>query len=79
MIKPPRITAAQTWGWIELLAPIHVRGEIQVAAATQALVYLFAPLFEEFMDAHETVELVFRTTVSTEQTVDDILEGVADA
>lgn len=53
-------------------------GRVRVAAATQALVYLFAPLFEEFMDAFESVELVFRTTVSTEQTVEDILEGVAD-
>ena len=53
-------------------------GRVRVAAATQALVYLFAPLFEEFMDAFETIELVFRTTVSTEQTVEDILEGVAD-
>lgn len=56
----------------------NVTGRVRVAAATQALVYLFAPLFEDFMDAHETVELVFRTTVSTEQTVEDILEGVAD-
>lgn len=53
-------------------------GRVRVAAATQALVYLFAPFFEEFMDAFETVELVFRTTVSTQQTVEDILEGVAD-
>ncbi len=53
-------------------------GRVRVAAATQALVYLFAPLFEEFMDEFESVELVFRTTVSTEQTVEDILEGVAD-
>lgn len=53
-------------------------GRVRVAAATQALVFLFAPLFEEFMDAHEAVELVFRTTVSTDQTVEDILEGVAD-
>ncbi len=53
-------------------------GRVRVAAATQALVYLFAPLFEEFMDTRENVELVFRTTVSTEQTVEDILNGVAD-
>jgi len=53
-------------------------GRVRVSAATQALVYLFAPLFESFMDAHESVELVFRTTVSTEQTVEDILNGVAD-
>ncbi len=53
-------------------------GRVRVAAATQALVYLFAPLFEEFMDSFDAVELVFRTTVSTEQTVEDILNGVAD-
>ena len=53
-------------------------GRVRVAAATQALVYLFAPLFEDFMDSHENVELLFRTTVSTEQTVEDILNGVAD-
>jgi DNA-binding transcriptional LysR family regulator len=53
-------------------------GRVRVAAATQALVYLFAPYFEEFMDAFEEVELVFRTTASTEKTVEDILEGVAD-
>ena len=53
-------------------------GRVRVAAATQALVYLFAPLFEEFMDANENIELVFRTTVSTAQTVEDILNGVAD-
>src|SRR5438445_3243109 len=55
-----------------------VAGSVRVAAATQALVYLFAPLFEDFMDSHESVELVFRTTANTAQTVDDILEGVAD-
>lgn len=53
-------------------------GRVRVAAATQALVFLFAPIFEDFMDANENIELVFRTTVSTDQTVDDILYGVAD-
>ena len=57
---------------------IGLVGRVRVAAATQALVFLFAPLFEDFMDAHESVELLFRTTVSTEQTVEDILNGVAD-
>lgn len=55
-----------------------IAGNVRVAAATQALVYLFAPLFEDFMDAHESVDLVFRTTPTTEQTVDDVLSGVAD-
>jgi DNA-binding transcriptional LysR family regulator len=53
-------------------------GTVRVAAATQALVYLFAPLFEEFMDSHPSVELVFRTTTSTDQTVNGILDGSID-
>jgi len=53
-------------------------GRVRVAAATQALVYLFAPLFEDFMDSHESVELVFRTTANTEQTISGIVEGIAD-
>jgi DNA-binding transcriptional LysR family regulator len=53
-------------------------GRVRVAAATQALVYLFAPLFERFMEENENVELLFRTTVSTEQTITDILQGNAD-
>ncbi|HEX8370392.1 MAG TPA: LysR family transcriptional regulator [Pyrinomonadaceae bacterium] len=53
-------------------------GRVRVAAATQALVYLFAPLFEDFMEANPNIELIFRTTTSTEQTVEDILNGVAD-
>jgi LysR family cyn operon transcriptional activator len=53
-------------------------GSVRVAAATQALVYLFAPSFEAFMRAHPGVELSFRTTVSTEQTISAILDGAAD-
>ena len=53
-------------------------GRVRAAAATQAFVHLFAPLFESFMRAHAGVELSFRTTVSTEQTVLDILNGAAD-
>jgi LysR family cyn operon transcriptional activator len=54
------------------------RGRVRAAAATQAFVHLFARLFEAFMRDHERVELSFRTTVSTEQTVADILNGAAD-
>ena len=53
-------------------------GKVRVAAATQALVYLFAPLFEEFMDENENIDLVFRTTASTDQTVEDVLNGASD-
>lgn len=54
------------------------RGPVRAAAATQAFVHLFAPLFESFMRRHPAVELTFRTTVATEQTVADILNGAAD-
>ena len=53
-------------------------GRVRAAAATQAFVHLFAALFEAFMRAHAAVELSFRTTVSTDQTVKDILTGNAD-
>ena len=53
-------------------------GSVRVAAATQALVYLFAPFFESFMRAYPGIELSFRTTVSTEQTIAGILDGAAD-
>lgn len=53
-------------------------GSVRVAAATQALVYLFAPFFEAFMRTHPGIELSFRTTISTEQTISGILGGAAD-
>lgn len=54
------------------------RGRVRAAAATQAFVHLFAHLFESFMRDHEGIELSFRTTVSTEQTVADIQNGASD-
>ncbi|PYQ24587.1 MAG: hypothetical protein DMF79_01385 [Acidobacteria bacterium] len=53
-------------------------GRVRAAAATQAFVHLFAPLFESFMRAHSGIDLTFRSTVSTDQTVADILNGLAD-
>ena len=53
-------------------------GRMRAAAATQAFVHLFAPLFEGFMREHPSIEVSFRTTVSTDQTVSDILSGSAD-
>ncbi|MGH9943066.1 MAG: LysR family transcriptional regulator [Pyrinomonadaceae bacterium] len=53
-------------------------GRVRAAAATQAFVHLFAGLFEQFMRANPRIELSFRTTVSTEQTVADILNGTAE-
>jgi DNA-binding transcriptional LysR family regulator len=53
-------------------------GRVRAAAATQAFVYLFAPLFESFMKAHPWVEVSFRSTASTDQTIADIQGGTAD-
>ncbi|HEX9918539.1 MAG TPA: LysR family transcriptional regulator, partial [Pyrinomonadaceae bacterium] len=53
-------------------------GRVRAAAATQAFVHLFASLFESFMRARPNIELSFRTTVSTEQTVADVLTGATD-
>lgn len=53
-------------------------GRVRAAAATQAFVHLFAPLFESFLRAHPSVELTFHGTVSTAQTVTDIAEGAAE-
>jgi DNA-binding transcriptional LysR family regulator len=53
-------------------------GRVRVAAATQAFVHLFAPLFESFMRTHPGVEVSFRTTSSTDQTIADIQNGAAD-
>jgi DNA-binding transcriptional LysR family regulator len=54
------------------------RGRVRASAATQAFVHLFAELFESFMRTHPGIELSFRTTVSTEQTLADILNGTSD-
>jgi len=53
-------------------------GRVRAAAATQAFVHLFAALFESFMRANPQIELSFRTTVSTEQTMADVLNGTTD-
>jgi DNA-binding transcriptional LysR family regulator len=53
-------------------------GRVRAAAATQAFVHLFAPLFEAFMREQPRIDVSFRTTASTDQTVAEILNGVAD-
>ncbi len=53
-------------------------GRVRAAAATQAFVHLFAPLFESFMRTHPWVEVSFRSTASTDQTIADIQSGAAD-
>ena len=53
-------------------------GRVRAAAATQAIVHLFAPLFEAFMRAQPRIDVSFRTTAATDETVADILNGAAD-
>jgi DNA-binding transcriptional LysR family regulator len=53
-------------------------GRVRAAAATQAFVHLFASLFEAFMREQPRIDVSFRTTASTDQTVAEILNGVAD-
>jgi DNA-binding transcriptional LysR family regulator len=53
-------------------------GQVRAAAATQAFVSLFAPVFQSFITAHPSIVLSFRTTATTDQTVSDILDGVVD-
>ena len=53
-------------------------GQVHAAAATQAFVYLFAPLFQSFIREHPGILLSFRTTPSTDQTLVDILDGAVD-
>jgi DNA-binding transcriptional LysR family regulator len=53
-------------------------GRVRAAAATQAIVHLFAPLFEEFMRDQPRIDVSFRTTAATDETVADILNGAAD-
>jgi len=54
-------------------------GRVRVAAATQAFVHLFVPFFEAFMRSHPGIEVTFRTTSSTDQTIADLKSGAADA
>jgi DNA-binding transcriptional LysR family regulator len=54
------------------------RGRVRAAAATQAFVHLFASLFESFMRTYPGVEVSFRTTASTDQTLADLENGAAD-
>jgi DNA-binding transcriptional LysR family regulator len=56
----------------------EVKGRVRAAAATQAFVHLFAPLFEAFMRAQPGIDVTFRTTVSTDETLADLLNGKAD-
>lgn len=57
---------------------VRPTGRVRAAAATQAFVHLFVPHFEAFMRTHPGIEVSFRTTSSTDQTVADLRSGASD-
>jgi DNA-binding transcriptional LysR family regulator len=51
---------------------------LRVAVATQALVHLFSPICAEFIRRYPQVELFFRTTANTNETIKQIRSNTAD-
>ncbi len=51
---------------------------LRVALATQALVHLFSPLCAEFIGRYPQVELSFRTTANTNETIEQVRANAAD-
>lgn len=51
---------------------------LRVAVATQALVHLFAPTYAEFIRLYPQVELFFRTTANTSETIKQVRANAAD-
>ena len=55
-----------------------VASRLRVAVATQALVHLFAPTYAEFIRRYPQVELSFRTTANTSETIKQVRANAAD-
>lgn len=51
---------------------------LRVAMATQALVHLFGPIYSKFIRRYPQVELSFRTTANTNETIKQVRSNVAD-
>ncbi len=51
---------------------------LRVAMATQALVHLFGPTYAEFIRRYPQVELSFRTTANTSETIKQVRSNAAD-
>jgi DNA-binding transcriptional LysR family regulator len=54
------------------------QSRLRVAVATQALVHLFAPTYAEFIRRYPQVELSFRTTANTSETIKQVRANAAD-
>jgi len=53
-------------------------GRLRVAAASQAIAHLFAPFYGEFKKSFSQIELSFRTTISTRETIEEVLANAVD-
>jgi len=67
----------------EIGAVFHVtgrsaRGRLRVGAASMATAYLFAPLYERFIATHPNIQLLVRSTTTTEETLRQVLSGEID-
>ena len=54
------------------------RGRLRVGAASMATAYLFAPLYERFIATHPTIQLLVRSTATTEETLRQVVSGEID-
>lgn len=54
------------------------RGRLRVGAASMATAYLFAPLYERFIATHPNIQLLVRSTPTTEETIRQVVSGEID-
>lgn len=54
------------------------RGRLRVGAASMATAYLFAPLYERFIATHPNIQLLVRSTTTTEETIRQVVSGEID-
>lgn len=54
------------------------RGRLRVGAASMATAYLFAPLYERFIATHPNIQLLIRSTATTEETLRQVVSGEID-
>jgi DNA-binding transcriptional LysR family regulator len=67
----------------EIAAVFHTpgrppRGRLRVGAASMATAYLFAPIYERFIATHPNVQLLVRSTATTEETLKQVVSGEID-
>ncbi|MCC6745519.1 MAG: LysR family transcriptional regulator [Acidobacteria bacterium] len=54
------------------------RGRLRAGAASMATAYLFAPLYERFIATHPDIQLLVRSTTTTEETIRQVMSGEID-